>query len=286
MNNPLVSVLITSYNRAKYIEFAVESVLNQTFQDYEVIICDNCSTDNTMDILKKYQQHPKVKIYQTKENIGQFPNRNYAASLATGKYLKYVDSDDYMYSTGLQVLVAMMEANPSAGWGLCSLLQIAEKPYPFLLNPNEAYRHNFLGPGLFYKAPLSSIIKKTVFDEVGGFNPGRMVGDYEMWLRLAQTYKVLLMPDGIVWYREHDGQEIVFVNKYLKIYQQIKIHYLTHPKCPLDKNEVKQVFAKENAAYKKNMIKAIFKCNKTMFLENFSSYKLSKNPVYLDYPKH
>ncbi len=286
MSEPIVSVLITSYNRAKYIEFAIESVLKQTFQDFEIVISDNCSTDNTMEILKKYTDNPKIRIYQTKENIGQFPNRNYAASLAKGKYLKYVDSDDYIYPTGLEVLVNMMESFPEAGWGLCSLGQVKEKPYPILLSPHEAYKHNFFGPGLFHKAPLSSIIKKLVFEEVRGFKPGKMVGDYEMWLRLGQTYPVLLMPDGIVWYREHEGQEFVFVKDYLSIYQKIKIFYLTHPACPLNKKEIEMVFKNENATYKTGLIKSLITFNKPKMLENYHYLKLNKNPIHTNYPVH
>lgn len=286
MSQPLVSVLVTSYNREKYIEFAIESILNQTYENYEIIISDNCSTDNTMELLKKYSDNPKIKIHQTEKNIGQFANRNTAADLAKGKYLKYVDSDDYIYPTGLEVLINMMEANPKAGWGLCSLIQTKEKPFPLLLSPYEAYKYNFFGPGLFHKAPLSSIIKKSVFEETEGFNPGKMVGDYEMWLRLAQSYPVLLMPDGIVWYREHENQELTFIKDYLAIYQKIKIFYLTHSKCPLSKEEVKFFLKTENRNYLLQLLKSIIKFDKVGILENYNYLWLNTNPRHTSYPMH
>jgi glycosyltransferase involved in cell wall biosynthesis len=286
MNQPLVSVLVTSYNRAKYIQFAIESILNQSYQNYEILISDNCSTDDTMEILKKYEGNSKIRIYRTEKNIGQFPNRNWIASLANGKYLKYVDSDDFIYPTGLEVLVNMMEANPKADWGLCSLVQVKEQPYPILLSPHDAYWHNFFGYGLFHKAPLSSIIKKEVFEKSGGFNPGKMVGDYEMWLRLAQKYPVLLMPDGIVWYREHADQELVYVKNYSHIYQKIKIFYLTHPQCPLTQEEVRKVFSSENKKLIKQLLKSIFKLDKNQALMNYHQLRLNRNPTHTAYPIH
>lgn len=286
-DNPLVSVLMTAYNREKYIAEAIESVLASTYINFELIIVDDCSKDRTVEIARNYEVRDKrIKVFVNENNLGDYANRNRAASLAKGKYLKYVDSDDYIYPHGLDVLVNMMVAFPEAGWGLCSLIQIKEKPYPFLLSPYQAYLHNFFGPGLFHKAPLSSIIKKSVFDETGGFNPGRMVGDYEMWLRLAQKYPVLLMPDGLVWYREHEGQEIVFINQYLAVYHKIKIFYLTHPDCPLNADEVKSVFDNENSRYKKELFKSILKFNKMAALENFKYLKINKNPTHTSYPIH
>jgi len=183
-------------------------------------------------------------------------------------------------------MVNMMEANPKAGWGLCSLIQTREQPFPLLLSPYEAYKYNFFGPGLFHKAPLSSIIKKSVFEEAEGFNPGQMVGDYEMWLRLAQTHPVLLMPDGVVWYREHESQEFVFVKRYLSIYQKIKIFYLTHPQCPLSKEEVKIFFKTENRRHWLSLLKSIIKLDKGRILENYNYLRLNANPRHTSYPEH
>ncbi|MGN6475677.1 MAG: glycosyltransferase family 2 protein, partial [Flavipsychrobacter sp.] len=148
-NAPLVSVLMTSYCREKYIANAIESVLASTYVNFELIIVDDGSTDKTVEIAQSYAAKDKrIKFFVNEKNLGDYPNRNRAASLASGKYLKYVDSDDYIYPHGLQVLVSMMEANPEAGWGLCSLIQDIRQPFPLLLSPKEAYEYNYDGPGL------------------------------------------------------------------------------------------------------------------------------------------
>jgi glycosyltransferase involved in cell wall biosynthesis len=208
MDHPSVSVLMTAYNREKYIAAAIESVLASTFEDYELVIVDDASTDRTVEIIRTYaSRDERIKLFVNKENLGQFENRNLAARLSTGKYLKYLDSDDLIYPTGLQVLVEMMERFPDAGYGLCSLLQDDNRVYPFLLTPEEAYRRHFIEKvPLFHKAPLSSIIRRVAYDAVGGFGNPHGEGDYEMWLQLSLKHSVVLMPDGVVWYRVHDEQ--------------------------------------------------------------------------------
>ncbi|OJW97635.1 MAG: hypothetical protein BGO70_07555 [Bacteroidetes bacterium 43-93] len=246
---------MTSYCREKYIANAIESVLASTYVNFELVIVDDGSTDKTVEIAQSYAAKDKrIKFFVNEKNLGDYPNRNRAASLASGKYLKYVDSDDYIYPHGLQVLVSMMEANPDAGWGLCSLIQDIRQPFPLLLSPKEAYEYNYDGPGLFHKAPLSSIIRKDVFDRVGGFSKIRMVGDFDMWHRLAQKNPVLLMPDGIVWYREHDEQEVNSRKKFAVTYSDIKFKYLLSPDCPLERSEVVRILSGNKKATIKRIV--------------------------------
>jgi glycosyltransferase involved in cell wall biosynthesis len=243
--NPLISVLMTSYNREKYIGFAIESLLGSTYQNFELIIVDDQSKDKTVEIAQAYAgiDH-RIKVYINERNIGDYPNRNQAASYAKGKYLKYLDADDLIYPRGLEILVNMMEQFPEAGYGLCSLQQDKEKLFPFQLNPLEAYYYHYFGPGLFHKAPLSSIIRRDVFEKIGGFTGKQHVGDFELWHLLSRSYPVVLMPQGIVWYREHDDQQMtanrtnpIVPFKYLYLTEKL----LSHPDCPLqisDKNHI------------------------------------------------
>lgn len=267
---PLVSVLMTSYNRKKYIGAAIESVLASGFQDFELIISDDCSIDNTLQIAKSYaSKDERVKVFCNEKNLGDYPNRNQAASYATGKYLKYVDADDCIYPWGLELLVTMMEQFPQAGWGLCSLDQNNEKPFPFILSPEETYLYHYKGPGLFHKAPLSSIIKREVFEAVGGFNPIRMAGDFDMWHRLAQHFPVVLMPHGIVWYREHNEQEVNSYRKFVKVYEKLKIKYLQDSKVPLSKTMAGEIYKSEKYRVTRLMVRAMLTLNQAEVKDNF-----------------
>ena len=257
---PLVSVLMTAYNREKYIAGAIESVLVSTYPNFELIVVDDGSKDRTVEIAGAFAaKDPRVKVYLNENNLGDYPNRNKAASHARGVYLKYVDADDYIYPWGLELLVKMMDAFPTAGWGLCSLDQDVRQPFPLLLNPREAYEYNYTGPGLFHKAPLSSMIRRSVFEEAGGFSAQRMSGDFEMWHRLALKYPVLLMPHGIVWYREHGEQEIKSYAQYVESYEKISLHYLTSPECPLGKDIVDGIIRRKRQAQNLALVKAAVK---------------------------
>ena len=116
---PLVSVLMTAYNREQYIGEAIQSVLDSTYTNFELIIVDDCSNDATVSIAKGYESKDKrIKVYVNEKNLGQFPNRNCAASYARGKYLKYLDSDDTIMNFGLGYCVEQMEKFPEAGMGM------------------------------------------------------------------------------------------------------------------------------------------------------------------------
>ena len=94
-DSPLVSLLMTSYNREKYIGFAIESVLASTYTNWELIIVDDGSIDKTVEIAQQYEKKDgRIRFYRNEKNLGDYPNRNKAASYAGGKYIKYVDADD------------------------------------------------------------------------------------------------------------------------------------------------------------------------------------------------
>jgi len=257
---PMVSVLMTSYNREKYIGEAIESVMASTFENFELIIVDDCSKDRTVEISRAYEEKDsRIKVFENKINLGDYPNRNKAASYASGKYIKYVDADDYLYANGLETIIAQMEANPAAHVGLFSLPQNMNKPFPILLSPKESYEYNFFGPGLFHKAPLSAIFRKDAFDEVGGFKSDRMTSDFEMWHRIAQKHYFLLIQDHIVWYRHHDAQEVNSKKKFELIYSDIEKKYINDPDSPLTKVQRAKILNSRLKKYLKYTVISILK---------------------------
>jgi glycosyltransferase involved in cell wall biosynthesis len=238
---PLVSVLITAYNREKYIEEAIESVLASTYDNFEIIIVDDGSKDNSASIARSYAaKDNRIKVYINEKNLGDYNNRNRAASYATGKYLKYVDSDDSIYPWGLEAMVYCMEKEPSAGYGLMSHNLSAEKPYPVLVSCADAYRAFFFKGGLIAMGPLGAIFKREAFEAVKGFSGKPYVGDSEMWLKMSRYYPLVQMPLELTWWRQHDGQQIKEGNKNnYYIINQYKVYKesLAHPDCPLSQEQ-------------------------------------------------
>ena len=110
---PKVSVLIPTYNSAAFLDDAIQSVLNQSFTDFELIIVDNCSTDNSKEVISKYTSDSRVRFYVNEKNIGSNGNFNRCFSLASGDYIKCLCSDDIFHLSLLEKFVAIMEAHPS-----------------------------------------------------------------------------------------------------------------------------------------------------------------------------
>ncbi len=208
MSNPLVSILMTTFNREKYIAAAIESALASSFKDFELIIVDDVSTDNSVLIAQSYAaKDERVKVHINEKNLGDYPNRNKAASYATGKYLKYLDSDDLIYPWGLEAMVYCMEQYPEAGFGLIAYGLKRNQPFPILLSPQEAYYSYYFEGSMIITGPTGSIIKRSVFEAVNGFSGKPYIGDTEMWLTLSSKIPMVAMPLDIVWWRQHEGQQ-------------------------------------------------------------------------------
>ncbi|OFW43698.1 MAG: hypothetical protein A3J29_14595 [Acidobacteria bacterium RIFCSPLOWO2_12_FULL_67_14b] len=208
MSAPAVSVLVTAYNREKYIAASLESVLAQQFTDFEVIVTDNQSTDRTVEVARTFEHRDsRVRVVVNDRNLGQFGNRNHAATLARGTYLKYHDSDDLMYPHCLSVMVPLLEAEPRAGFALSPGASWPGGPAPMLSTPRQSYQREFLGYGMFNCGPACALFRREVFAELGGFDDAGVPSDFLFWLRACARTPVLLVPSDLFWYRVHPGQE-------------------------------------------------------------------------------
>ncbi len=243
--SPLVSVLMTVYNREKYVAGAIESVLQSTYTDFELIIADDRSTDNSLDIALSFaKKDQRIQVIRNRSNLGDYPNRNKAASLARGKYLKYLDSDDILYPHGLEVMVSSMESFPEAGSGFPDFKYQGIEHLPFLVNSRDAwYRHYFLG-GFLYTGPTGSMYRNEVFKKLGGFNTDYgPASDLAFNLESAMHHPVVVFNRDLFWWRPHDGQEIRRKKDlYEPLNDQINSHYLAHAHCPLEKEVSQQAF--------------------------------------------
>ncbi|MWV26976.1 glycosyltransferase family 2 protein [Aurantiacibacter rhizosphaerae] len=207
---PPVSVITTAYNREAYLGDAIESVLASSFEDFEYIVVDDCSSDATFDLAQRYAaMDSRVRVYRNEVNLGDYKNRHYAATLAQGTYLKYVDSDDVIYPHGLQVMMQSASRFPDAGLAL-SCKPEAQRSYPVALSPREAYRRHFFEGGLFNNGPLSTLIKRDAYHAAGGFTGEQFIGDAQLWLAIARDALVILMPQDLTWWRSHGEQELAY----------------------------------------------------------------------------
>lgn len=250
---PLVSVLMTAYNREMFIAEAIESVLASTFENFELIIVDDFSIDNTVNIAKEYQSNDsRVHVYINAQNLGDYSNRNKAISYAKGKYIKFVDSDDKIFPETLKIMFSEMMNNPEAGFGVSSRTEIKSTLY----YPHEAYYLHFFERGLLNYGPSGTIIDHEKLLSCGKFKEIRNVSDFDMWLRMAALFPVLELPKGLVYWRQHNDQEIkVAPDLYIEHTLSILEDNLLSEKCPLDQTQVNCIFKKYKHETSKQIVK-------------------------------
>jgi glycosyltransferase involved in cell wall biosynthesis len=177
---------MTSYNHEQYIRAAIESVLVSTFADFELIIVDDCSLDKPPALAHQYARTDRrLHVVTHDTNLGDYPNRNRAASYATGTYLKYLDADDLLYPHSLATFVASMESHADAALGLSSYVVQHSSPFPLPFPPGTAFHYHFFVQGFLDCGPSGTIIRREAFEVQGGFSGKRMVGDTELWMKIA-----------------------------------------------------------------------------------------------------
>ena len=204
-----VSVLITVYNRGNYLEETLDSLLRSAFSDFEAIVVDDNSSDNSLSIANKFAlKDPRIHVFKNEENLGDYNNRNKAASLAKGKYLKYLDADDIIYNHSLGLMVEAMERYPDAGLALSSNVIDPMHPYPHHYSSQQLYESHYLGSSPLGVGPSAAIIRRECFEAVGGFSGKQFVGDSELWLKLAEGWSVVTLPPALIWWRRHEGQQM------------------------------------------------------------------------------
>lgn len=208
----MFSIIIPVYNGAKYIEKAIQSVFNQTVKDWELIIVDDGSTDDTADVLKKYN-YEKIHII-TQKNQGVSVARNNGVSNANGSHIVFLDADDLWHKNHLEVMANLINKYPDAGlYGTFTRTElvngevITECNY-FKDKDKEVYLEDFFAE--YYKdksakmfTVITTCIKKEAFDKVGGFPVGCKIGeDLELSLRVAAYYSVVLSSVATATYKK------------------------------------------------------------------------------------
>ena len=235
--SPAVSVLVTVYNREAYLAACLDSILASTWQDFEVVVVDDVSTDGSVAVAESYAaRDPRIRFFRNEKNLGDYANRMRAAELAKGKYLKYVDSDDLIYRHSLAIMMEAMEANPDVALGLSHSLPEDDEPYPWVLSPELAWRKQFLGRGCLSCGPSGAIFRRDALLEVGGFRNWGVLNDIDLWCRLSARWPVLLLPPGLVWWRRHEQQEFTkddAASVYLELGFKLCMETLNGADCPL-----------------------------------------------------
>lgn len=208
-HNPLVSVLMPVYNAERYVAQAVESILNQTFQDFELIIIDDGSTDRSLEVLQRYAAQDQRIHLTHSENCGIAKTTNKMLSQAAGEFVALMDNDDIAFPDRLAQQVDLLKSQPNVV-GVSGAVQFIDEQGRLLLTESpvpqddqeiqslllSGYANNFPHP--------CAMLRRAALVEIGGYNEALVVAaDLDMMLRIGEVGKLMNLKQPILQYRVH-----------------------------------------------------------------------------------
>jgi len=226
-NNPLVSIIIPCYNHEKYVSQTIESIVNQTYRNIELIVIDDGSKDNSVNVIQKLaDKYNFTFLYRS--NKGLPTTLNEGIKLSKGKYFSACASDDIYKLDKIEKQVEFMEDNNE--YAMCygkivcfenCIENTSEYPNS---NRQGWVFDDLLNYGCFIPAP-SAFIRKDVFETVGDYDENLLIEDWDMWLRIARKFQVGYVDEYLAYYRKHDTNTSSQILKMYEAEEQILEKY-------------------------------------------------------------
>ena len=252
MINPLVSICIPTYNYAHYLPQALSGCLNQSYEQIEIVIVDDASTDNSVAVVNSFADS-RIRFATNPRRLGLVENWNKALSLVRGEIVKFIFADDYPAADAIEKFVQAFEG-PSVDLAFSSCRQIGaageylytHQPYPETRRlPRSAEAKRCLVEGNYIGSPSSVAVRAAALKDVGAFNELlRFHADQEMWIRILLNGDGYFLAEPLVSVRIHDGSE----TKRLEQANQIKIEMQKFIKSCLSHPQIGALFSDSEAA--------------------------------------
>ena len=187
---PKVSVLMGIYNCADTLEEAVDSIINQTFTDWELIMCDDCSTDNTLEVAQKIaEKDSRIKVIKNEKNLTLAPTLNRCIEVASGKYVARMDGDDICDPTRFEKEIAVLEDHPEYAFVSCQMnLFDNEGIYRVIEYKEKPQKQDFIKGSQFCHA--GCMVRAEAIKAVNGYSESseyKRVEDYDLWVRMYKA---------------------------------------------------------------------------------------------------
>ena len=228
MWSPLVSICVPSYNGEKWIREAIDSALAQTYKPLEIVIVDDASTDNTLEIIQSYRD-PRIRIEVNKKNLGPTNNKNRCIKLAKGSLIKFLSQDDALYPSCVEKMAKLFKFYQQIGLVFAPRDVLLENPidptaiawkkrygklhtrFQYLSEVNNGrellknwsaydFKGNWIGE------PSSVMVRKACLERIGMFNTRlRQCADYELWIRMMYFYDIGFINETLSAYRVHSS---------------------------------------------------------------------------------
>jgi glycosyltransferase involved in cell wall biosynthesis len=215
IESPKISIVFPVYNGEKYLKKAITSVLEQTYKEFEFIICDDCSTDKSIDIVESYSDE-RIKFLKNTTNQGLFKTLNFMIQESKSEYIRLWAQDDIMKPQCLEMELQFHYQHPEVGMSYCArdlidkagkvIFYAPEDETPDVVIPELANQISFYH-GSMPGNIANVMLKKSVLSDVGLFREDmRVSGDFEMWVRIMEKYPLGFVRQSLIYLRSHDEQ--------------------------------------------------------------------------------
>ena len=222
-NNGLVSVIMPSYNTAKYIAESIESIMNQTYPYWELIIVDDCSTDNTDSVVENYLSDTRIRYLKNEKNSGAAISRNYALREAKGKWIAFLDSDDVWLPEKLETQIAFMLENDYKFTCTDYRIRLNGTWLPYIYTSPKVITRRKLFNYCYFST--ITVIYDREFVGLVQIENLRKNNDYAMWFEVTKKTPCYRFPECLSYYYKHDDS----VSGGSK-WKLIKHHYILYRK--------------------------------------------------------
>jgi glycosyltransferase involved in cell wall biosynthesis len=217
-SSPLVSIVIPTYNHAPMLQRALATVIEQTYQNWNAIVVNNYSTDNTLEVVAKFND-PRIQCVNFRNNGVIGASRNEGIKLATGEYIAFLDSDDTWFPTKVEKSVFSLENGSDLVCHAEYWIDESGKSRLVTYGPSEAATHH----NLIYKgnriSTSATMVRATLLKEVNGFDTSPEListEDYDLWIRLAaKSNKFAFIDEPLGEYHRHDNNVSANIEKHL-----------------------------------------------------------------------
>ncbi len=204
---PKISVIMPAYNAEKYIAEAIDSILNQTFGDFEFIILNDCSTDRTEEIIRSYTD-PRIVSLKNEQNMGVAATLNKGLSVAKGEYIARMDADDISLPERFAKQVAFLDKNPAVAVLGTNVERFDESgslgTSQLATDPKQMHIDMFFFCGI---AHPSVMMRASAVRKLDGYDLAfEGLEDYELWCRVARQHQITTLPEVLLRYRIHSAQ--------------------------------------------------------------------------------
>ena len=206
--NPLISIIINCHNASNYISKSINSVLKQTYQNWELIIYDNNSNDKTFTIIKKFLKNKKIKYYKSKSFLNLYNARNLAVKKTKGEFVAFLDSDDWWIKEKLKKQVNFLSKNKNINIIFSNLYLFDE-----IKNKTKIFSYNKLYNGHItqdllndFKMPiLTTLIRKKILKKYKFDKRYNIIGDFDLFTKISLKEKILSTQEPLAYYRIHQS---------------------------------------------------------------------------------